>query len=30
VREGKVPVPAAARGMLATLTKASPKHIVKK
>jgi lipid-binding SYLF domain-containing protein len=30
VREGKVPVPAAARGLLANLTKASPEHIVKK
>jgi SH3 domain-containing YSC84-like protein 1 len=30
VREGKVPVPAAARRLLAILTKASPKHIVKK
>ena len=30
VREGKVPVPAAARRLLATLSKASPKHIEKK
>jgi len=30
VREGKVPAPAAARDMLATLTKASSTHIVKK
>ena len=30
VREGKVPVPAAARRLLAILTKASPKHIEKK
>lgn len=30
VREGKVPTPAAARRLLAILTKASPKHIVKK
>src|SRR5882672_3416990 len=29
VREGKVPVPAAARRLLAILTKASPKHIEK-
>jgi len=30
VREGKVPVPAAARQLLATLSKPSPKHIEKK
>jgi lipid-binding SYLF domain-containing protein len=30
VREGKVPVPAAARQLLAILTKASPRHIEKK
>jgi len=30
VREGKAPVPAAARQMLAILTKASPRHVVKK
>jgi SH3 domain-containing YSC84-like protein 1 len=30
VREGKVPVPAAVRRLLGTLTKASPKHIEKK
>lgn len=30
VREGKVPVPTAARRLLAILTKASPKHIEKK
>jgi SH3 domain-containing YSC84-like protein 1 len=30
VREGKVPVPAAARPLLGSLTKASPKHIEKK
>jgi len=30
VREGKVPIPAAARRLLATLSKASPKHIEKK
>jgi len=30
VREGKVPVPAAARQLLAVLTKASPRHVEKK
>lgn len=30
VREGKVPIPAAARRLLAILTKASPKHVEKK
>jgi len=30
VREGRVPVPASARRLLATLSKASPKHIEKK
>jgi len=30
VREGKVPVPAAAKRLLAILTKASPKHAISK